>query len=164
MNAEFRPDSFPRPSSLKRIDTVRGVNRAVYTLFVTPEHEKLHSTVAEKTAGELQPLHPSIPTVEEQLRRTTAQRVDTMRRREMNGRELSQLAGVLVQFTDYTPALQRYAQTDYSHVASLYGAVVEQASSTGQALTLPEQLNISLEQTEGDLTESLWRTTCPMAR
>ena len=52
MIAEFRPESFPRPAALTRKDTIRGVNRAVYTLFVTPEHEKLHSVVAEKTTGE----------------------------------------------------------------------------------------------------------------
>lgn len=160
MSLESKPNQgevFKRPTEVSFLDTVRGANRAVYTLFVTPDREVLHREVADLTIHEYQPLQPPIAQIVADLRGEVMQYVDPQKKRGIKNKELAQLGIVLIQFTDYVPKVQPYAQTPYKHIESLYDAIVNRARETAKPLTFPEQLYISLSQTHGDLTESLWR-------
>lgn len=158
MKIEYGQNSFERPTGGQSVlNTLRGVNRATYTLFFAPSHEKLHREVANLRTYEDQPLQPSIPSIMGSVRREVMQFADLSKKRHLRGKELTQLAGVLIQFTDYVPPLQFYAQTKYSQVESLYNEIVDRAEQTSTPLTFSEQLGIALHQADGDLTESLWR-------
>lgn len=151
-----QPIFFDRPSETPPLGTLRGVNRAAYTLFVTPSHDTLHKDVAEQTRHETQPLQPEIEDVAKGVAALLQTRADAMRQRSLKGKELAKLGGVLIQFTDYVPTLQPYSETPFSEVDALYNSVVTRAAETGP-LTFVDQLGLALEQTRGDVPEALWR-------
>lgn len=113
--------------------------------------------VAKITRYESQPLHPTVDQTVVDVRAVTSKLVDSSKVRRIKGRELAKLDGVLIQFTDYVPTLQPYAQTSYSYVKDIYDSVTGFAAHTDQPLTFAEQLHIALVQTKGDLPEALWR-------
>lgn len=157
MAAEQRRIPFVRPDRPSAFNTLKGVNRSVYTLFATPKHEKLHAEVAELTKCEIQPLQPPIPDLINEMSVVTMELVDPSLKRGLTNTELAQAAGVLIQFTDYTPELQQYANTPYAHIDALHNSIIERASQRSGPLSFAEQLDVALRQTEGDLPESLWR-------
>lgn len=145
------------PERTKRFGEIRGVNRAVYTLFVTPEHDTLHSDVAQRMQHEPQRIQPSLPQTIQNISSVIEKTADPSKKETLDRKELTALSGVLIQFTDYVPQLQSYAQTPYSHVARLYDDITEEASGRGRPLPFANQLEIALHHTEGDIPQALWR-------
>lgn len=149
--------SFERPGQHLPLEILGGVNRSVYTLFVRPPHETLHAEVAELTKCESQPLQPSISNLLNIIGMETMSLVNPEMKRKIDDTELAQLAGVLIQFTDYVPTLQPYAETPYDQIDSIYNGIIDRAQQTSNPLSFAEQLDVALKQTNGDLPESLWR-------
>jgi hypothetical protein len=139
------------------LDTLFGVKDAVYTLFVTPEHATLHADVAKASEGYLQPLHPSIEQTLFDLSTVTQKMSDPSQKRLLQWQELASIGAILIQFSDYIPSLQAVVQTPFEDTNNLYLAIVEHAGSEGFPLTMPQQLEIALSQTLGNIPDALWR-------
>lgn len=149
---------FERPTYCSNLDALFGLQRAVKTLFISPSHETLHLDVANQVNKEpLHPLQPSLEQVVADLYSKISPLIDHNRICKLEWKELTQLGGILIQFTDYVPKLQLYACTPYEQVDSLYNLVVNLALETARPITLSEQLSLALSETNGDLPEALWR-------
>ncbi|HMS22996.1 MAG TPA: hypothetical protein PKA38_04525 [Candidatus Levybacteria bacterium] len=157
MGIENQRNLFIRPQDTTHLQAINGVKQAVYTLFKSPTHKTPHLEIAEMIKETYQPLQPPIYQVEYDLRTSTREIIDPKKRRKLKGKELIHIAGVLMQFTDYSGSLQLYAKTPYEHVEALTTGITRKAAETSKPTTFPEQLNVALIQTEGDLPEALWR-------
>jgi hypothetical protein len=146
-----------RPQDTTHIQAVIGIKQAVYTLFKSPTHDTPHLEIAEIRKEALQPLQPPIYDIEYDLRTSTKDLVEPKKRRKLKGKELIHIAGVLMQFTDYSDSLQIYARTPHEHVEALTVGITRKARETSKPLSFSEQLNVALDQAEGDLPEALWR-------
>jgi hypothetical protein len=137
----------------------KSLGRAIRTLVITPPHtEVIHISMNSMKIARPLPMQPPIEEVQEAIANKVLPKVDIERIRKLTPQRLICLAGILMQFTDYAPrSLSRHANTSYAHLESLYEAVIDQSRQTGQPLTFPEQLEVSLEQNEGDLQNSLWQ-------
>ncbi len=140
-----------------RGDAIRGVNHAVYTLFVTPKHDTLHRDVASMVHKEPQPTQPSLPQTIREVASVLDRTADLSKIEKLPHKELTALGGVLIQFTDYVPRLQPYAQTPYGHIENLYSEITSEASHKKHPLSFANQLEVALQQTEGNIPQSLWR-------
>jgi hypothetical protein len=135
---------------------LRCLGNAAYTLFVTPEHEKLHQTAEViGTTKDPQPLQPSLYTTVTLLKSEVLPQVDTNRVPQLDRARLLQLAGVLIQFTDYTPRLQDRVQVPYENIQNLHEGIRAKAKEDGP-LGFAEQLAVALDQNDNDMMESLW--------
>lgn len=132
-----------------------GLVNAVHTLFNTPHHEKLHADVAELTKDRLQPLNAPLPELPAQIKDVLHLRSRSVNIRRLTPPELIHLAGILMQFTDYSSRLSYFARTPYKHIKPIHEAITE--GSKGKPASYAEQLCIALEQTNGDIPEALWR-------
>lgn len=134
---------------------VSSLGSAAYTLFVTPPHEKLHQIV-EAAANEVaQPMQATLEGTEKELESTLSLHTREQTRPQLDGRRLVQFAGILIQFTDYNRSLDRNVTLDYEPIADLRDAVSSRAEDSGP-LGFAEQLDVALEQSEGDMTNALW--------
>jgi hypothetical protein len=137
-------------------DALRSLGTAAYTLYATPEHEKLHMDVADAAeADQPLPLQPSLDEIMDRIRGKVLAKADIAPVPTADGPTLTRLAGVLIQFTDYVPRLHNIA-TPYSEIADLREAVVDSADESGP-LDLASQLDISLQHSDGEVPDALWR-------
>lgn len=131
--------------------------RAAYTLFITPAHEKLHQVVeAECHNGPFQPPHPSIDETVSCIRDEVLTLDRIKRQPVMDNARLTHLAGMLIQFSDHNPKYRNTIAISYEDVAALRSGIADRANKT-EPLGYAEQLDIALDQTNGDVLESLWR-------
>ena len=134
-----------------------SLGRAGYTLFVSPEHEKLHQAVEDFDSDRnAQPLHPSINETVRLLEEDILPRYNLLPPPMVDGSQLIHLGGVLIQFGDYIPKQHSTIQVPYKNIHGLHEAVTRRAGLEGP-LNYAQQLETALEQTDGNLTESLWR-------
>lgn len=134
---------------------LKGVGKAAYTLFYVPEHDYSKSCdVSKMLESSPQPLQPSLETESMKVRDLLASPEITSSTK-LDRIELLGLTGVLMQFTSYLPELRPDAETPFSHVESLYQAIVQAGEES--PLDFSDQLEIALGQTEDDLPEALWR-------
>jgi hypothetical protein len=135
---------------------LRRLGNAAYTLFATPEHEKLHQVAeARGVTKDPQPVQPPLDVTATLLKSEVLSKVDTSRTPQLDGARLLQLAGVLIQFTDYTPQLEGDVQVPYENIQDLREEIQTRAKIDGP-LGFAEQLTIALDQNDNDMTESLW--------
>lgn len=135
---------------------LRPLGAAAYTLFVTPDHDQLHVDVADLSAADAPlPLHPPINQVIDQVKTSVLPLANATRPPTVSGKNLLRLGSALMQFTDYIPELQDM-RTPYEHVQQLRDAVQERAASNGP-LTMADQLEVAVRQTDGDVPNALWR-------
>jgi hypothetical protein len=132
------------------------MGNAAYTLFATPEHEKLHQAVEMiGMEQDSQPMQPSLDITMASLKSDVLPRADADHMPQLDGARLIQLAGVLIQFTDYTPRLQDDVQVPYENILDLREEMHARAKIDGP-LGFAEQLAVALEQNDNDMTEALW--------
>ncbi len=147
--ADITPVSFPY--------AVASLGRAAYTLFVTPEHEKLHAELEYMClGGPYQPMQPSISELTQRIAKGVLPKYDIDRPPTTDSGRLFLLGGILIQFCDYIPKMRGTINLQYSQIKELHQEVVTHAANT-QPLDFAEQLDLALEQGGGNLTESMWR-------
>ena len=136
------------------VDAVRCLGTAAYTLFAVPGHDTLHTQVTKEVEFD-QPAPLEIPTTEvvSQINERILPKVDMGALPSPDRPTLTRLAGVLIQFTDYTPRLHNVS-VDYERVVDLREAVQKRADEG--PIGLAEQLDAALEQSDGDITDALW--------
>jgi len=138
-------------------DAFSGLGRAAYTLFITPEHEKLHQRVeAEAMDGPPQPLQAPIGETVQRIRDDILPKAELVRPAATDGARLVLLSGLLVQFADYVPGLQGRVQVPYENISGLYEDVTARAAKA-EPLGFAEQLDVALEHNKGNLVDSLWQ-------
>ena len=136
---------------------VASLGRAAYTLFLTPEHEKLHAEMEDMCLdGPCQPVQPPIDEVTKRIAEDVLPKYDIDRPVPTDSGRLIHLAGALIQFGDYIPKMHGTINAQYGQVKELHEEVVNRAAET-QPLDFADQLDVALEQGDGNLTESMWR-------
>lgn len=154
----FRSSSTPDQYPGKHADTVRalrGVGKAAYTLFNVPDHDYSKSKdlahILEATPQEtLLAPEQECENVRQVLSNHSLKATTSLDRTDLLG-----MTGVMMQFTSYLPELRPYAKTPFEDIDHLYQEIVDQGRS--EPLDLSQQLDIALDQTEGDIGEALWR-------
>lgn len=135
---------------------LRPLGAAAYTLFVTPDHDKLHVDVATLSASDTPlPLHPPVEQVVGHIKATVLPLAETTPPPVVSGKNLVRLGSALMQFTDYIPELQDM-KTPYERVQKLRDAVREHAVNNGP-LTMADQLAVALQQADRDMPNALWQ-------
>ncbi len=136
--------------------TLTGFLRAAYTVFMVPAHDSsMYEGVARTLRQDNQSLLDPIPREVAAIREICASLPQNRQSPRLTVTEQIGLMGVLMQFLSYLPKLRPYGTTPYAHTEALYQAIVKQGHH--QPLGLAEQLRVALHQTDGDLTEALWR-------
>lgn len=148
---------YGKPDGKKYFKEIRGIQRAVHTLFRTPPHDTLHRDVANRLLLETQPTQPPLTQTQYNIAEVVKNSADTEKITKLPVRKLKALGGILMQFTDYVPELQPYALTPHQHVEDLYENITDLAHKKGKPLAFADQLETALNQTDGDLPEALWR-------
>lgn len=149
--------AFADLAPVSRSCAVANLGRAAYTLFVTPKHEKLHAELEEKCLnGSSQPLQPPVNEITKRIVDDILPRYDIARPAITDSGKLIQLAGALIQFGDHVPKIQNAINPQYEQIKELQQAIVSEAVTT-QPLDFADQLDVALDQTKGNLTESIWR-------
>lgn len=149
--------AFPDIQPVSHSYALASLGRAAYTLFATPEHVKLHQVVEDACLeGPFQPLHPSIDQTVERVRENVLPHVDLTRPLRTDRARLTHLGGVLIQFGDYIPKFHDTVSVPYENIINLHEAVTTRAKETGP-LDYAEQLEVALENNDGDMVESLWQ-------
>jgi len=137
--------------------TISGLGRAIYTVFATPSvpghDDSIYIDVAKGLRNQPIPLQP--PFDEELIAISNAVTMVSQSKRRLTNREMLGIMGVLMQFTSYIPTLLPYSMTPFEDTERLYEALVTHASKA--PLDFSQQLTIALEQTSGNIIESLWR-------
>ncbi len=134
----------------------RSLGRAAYTLYVSPEHEHLHVDVAKLTGYDPPlSLQPNLDATLDMIADNVMPLVDVAKQPELDSATLVRLSGILIQFTDYVPSLHSI-QTPYSKVAGLQQEIQRRAREAGPQ-TLADQLEVALQQSDGDIAEALWQ-------
>jgi len=147
---------FEALASQSSINTIRGIGRAVYTLFNVPNHDSsLYEDLAKTLVDEPQPAQPSVEEEVSAILNGPSSLVDPTIRPTLSTKHLLGHMGVFMQFTSYLPRLGPYAETPFQHVDDLYTQLVERGRIA--PLSFSDQLTTALEQTTGDLPEALWR-------
>ncbi len=132
--------------------------KAVYTLVVAPPHDAYHRDVAQRINGASEvPLQPRVPDMIEAMRGGSLLKASSQINGVYPGSSLLNMAGTLVQFTDYVPTLHDFARTPYADVDSLFNGVLAEHKKRNKRLDFNAQLDIALRQTDGDLHAALWR-------
>ncbi len=135
------------------MNTIFGVSRAAYTVFMVPEHDSsIYKDVATQLRNQPQPLQLSLNRQVAAIKKSV---VRTRYQPRVHPKELLGFMGVLMQFMSYLPKLHPYCMTPFADTEKLYKEIVRQGQKA--PLNFSEQLNIALRQTEGDLPEALWR-------
>jgi len=130
--------------------SIRQLGRAAYTLVHTPSHDALHQDVATITSETPYALESPLATTVEQVEAVLSpldHYDDTL-----NGPQLVQKAGLLMQFSDYDRTLAQTVHMPYGQVAKL-GA----AFRTKSPATLADQLDTALAQSDHDIEQALWK-------
>lgn len=136
---------------------ISSLGRAAYTLFITPEHEKLHQVVEEIGARfEPQPLQPEAEDIVESLRNHVLPKSEYVLPPKVNTKHLIYLGGVLIQFSDYVPKFHASMRIPYGRMEELHCAVAARAKEIGP-LSYSDQLDTALDLTGGDVSKALWR-------
>ena len=149
--------AFPDIQPVSHSYALASLGRAAYTLFATPEHVKLHQVVEDACLeGPFQPLHPSIDQTVERVHENVLPHVDLTRPLRTDRARLTHLGGVLIQFGDYIPKFHDTVSVPYENIINLHEAVTTRAKETGP-LDYAEQLEVALENNDGDMVESLWQ-------
>lgn len=134
-----------------------SLGRAVATLVNTPEHEKLHQVVEAQAATETpQPLNPEPLVIVRKLQQDVLPQANGLQSQRGDVKRLTHFGSMLIQFSDYVPALHSTVDVSYAEVEELHAAVVERAGTKGP-LDYSDQLNLALELEQGDVPEALWR-------
>lgn len=142
---------------ISRLDAILSLGQAAYTLFVTPEHEKLHQIIEEEGGLlEPQPLQPSIEDVIQNINKEVLVIAGRSSPPVMSAGQLIYLGSALIQFSDYNSRLKANIKIPYRHLDELYSEVTSRAQETGP-LTYSDQLDVALNLTDGDVVEALWR-------
>jgi len=154
--ASMSKNHFEAPTNQSLPNTLRGVGKAAYTIFMVPEHDSsTYETVAKILRNDAQPTQLRVGEEVAVIRQRTRQRVREGLQPRLGAKELFGLMGVLMQFTSYLPRLRPYCQTPFSDVEALYKELV--AHGRIKPLGFAAQLDLALKQTKGDLPEALWR-------
>ena len=128
---------------------------ATVTLFKNPPHKELHIEVAEAANSCSQiPLQPSLEDVNRQTKNILLTRGD-LEYSHLQKTALARLAGIMIQFTDYVPQ-PNPINYPYENIEKLHNEVNDRARQA-EPLTFSEQLEVSLDQSSGDLGDALWR-------
>ncbi len=152
-----RESAFADIAPVSRLYAVATLGRAAYTLFVTPEHEKLHPEIEDLCLdGPFQPAQPPVDEVTKRITDDVLPKYDIDRPAPIDSGKLILLAGALIQFGDYTPKMHGTINARYGQIKELRQEIVNRAAET-QPLDFADQLDAALDQSNGDLTESMWR-------
>lgn len=138
------------------LGAARHLGVSAVTLFHTPPHKTLHKDVENITreACDFQPLQPDISEVENNLHLLLAERQADRKPSHLSSAQLIHLFGTLIQFSDHTHLDS--LPISYPAIEKLKQGIQAQALESGP-LSLDQQLDVSLAQTDNDLFESVWR-------
>lgn len=150
---------FPLTSGLpKRVRTIKGFSKAIYTVFAVPEHDASLSIETAMTQKE-RPLQPELKHELKRVHLLLEKYRDNTRSGQsvyaIDPVKLLGTTGILMQFTSYIPELRPYAITPFAHIDNLYKAIVEEGKVA--PVVFSRQLEIALIQTNGNILEALWR-------
>lgn len=135
---------------------ISSLGRAAYTLFITPEHEKLHQTLESTSLREAQPLQPPIEDLTETISNSVLPRATEIIPPRVDAKRLIFLGGTLIQFSDYVPKFHTTMKLPYEKMEELHSAVTTRAQESGP-LNYADQLSAALEVTDGNVSRALWR-------
>lgn len=149
--------AFADISFVSRTYALASLGRAAYTLFATPEHEKLHNEMeAACMDGPFQPLQVSVAETVRGVSDEVLPKYDIVRPPATDAGRLIHMAGVLIQFSDYIPKMHATIRAQYGPIKELHQELVDRAART-QPLGFADQFDVALEQGNGNLIESMWR-------
>lgn len=136
--------------------TVLGVGRAAYTLFNVPDHDSsLYEELATILNSTPQPLVHSIDDEVRGVVKIVSNLAEYEKLPSLGRKDIFGHVGIFMQFTSYLPRLRPFGMTPFTHLSRLHESIVQQGSKT--PLGFAQQLEIALNQTQGDLPEAIWR-------
>lgn len=136
--------------------SVTNLARSAYSLFVTPGHQLYHKELELSLASDPIPLQPDLDQTEQGIKEVLE---DKEIRRGKSGelsKKLMQTA-YLIQFIDHftIDPNQTDLVTDLTDITSLKDDFLNRSAELDRPLTFAEQLELSLELKEGNLSDSL---------
>jgi len=156
-NAVERLTAFPDIQPISRPYALASLGRAAYTLFVTPAHEMLHRIMEdEHEDGPSQPLQLPVDETVRRVRDDVLPKFESLQVPTLDNARLAHLGSVLIQFCDHIPKHHKSVSVPYENLSSLHTAMTDKSKEVGP-LNYADQLDVALNHTDGDMTESLWQ-------
>ena len=154
MQVDPGDEQFSAPEHGHR-EVARYLSRAIGTLLFTPPHERLyrHLKQDDEQSSVIVPIHSDIPVTIAEIEPVLARVRQQGERR--SSAQLGRLAALLMQFGNHFHDVPEELHIEYETVQNLHDRIVQQATDSGRRLTLGGQLGVSLDQTEGNLAQSL---------
>ena len=116
-----------------------------------------HKEIASIMENCGQRLNPSVGIVCDDIKDLLAFCDDSSCKPNLRFDELLVLSGCLINFSDYIPQMESYIKTPFSEIGSMYDRVVSKSNELRRPLDVHEQFEIALFETNGNVTNSLWR-------